>query len=511
MFFILNLFSIIAMLLPSCQTAQPQQNLSTLNLNFQVGDVPSLSPHFLIDSRGRVLGKLLYEGLTRIDRFGSPQLAGAQNIEISPDGTQYTFTLRKQCWSDGSPVTAEHYVASWQHALNPRSDTPRPDLFYLLRNGRKAKKGEVAVEQVGVRALNAQTLIINLEYPSSHFLHLLAHPMFVPLKDPLEEPKVFNGPFIIKNWEKGNRLTLVPNNYFWNRDAVQLSQINISCVTDAATAFYMYEKQQIDWIGDPIDPVSQETATQLIERGHALFQSPDRFYWIYLNLNHPILRSAKIRKALYLSIQREQIINYICYGEAMLTPLPQSMIPYIPEKENLNKAKQLFKEGLEELKLNETPTLILSYAKYANMKALSEYLKNSWEGTLGLNIQLQVNEWNVLRQNLERGNFEMGGRFEFAFYGDALELLERFSELSHGNYCQWENETFKHKLALIKQEKEEDKQIGFLIDAEKILIDETPFIPVFRATNIYTHHPKLKEYVFDTSGCVDFAYSRFDN
>lgn len=80
----------------------------------------------------------------------------------------------------------------------------------------------------------------------------------------------------------------------------------------------------------------------------------------------------------------------------------------------------------------------------------------------------------------------------------------------NGNYCQWQSETFKQKLALIKQERDEKKRIELLIEAENILIKETPFIPVFRATHIYAHPRQLSGYVFDAAGCVDFAYARFN-
>ena len=501
---------IIFLFLTSCQSETPRHS-SALNVNFQVGDVSSLSPHLLVDMRGRVLGKLLFEGLMRIDCQGRPQLAGAERVEISSDRTQYTFTLRKQFWSDGSQVTSNQYVDSWRYALQPATNAPRADLFYLIKNGQKAKKGEISIEQIGVSAPDPQTLVIQLEHSSAYFLHLLAQPLFAPLKAPTEEPTVFNGPFVIKKWEKGISLQLEPNTLFWNRSSVHLPQINISCVTDPMTALYLYEKGQIDWIGDPISPISNEATVQLREKGLALARPVDRFYWIYLNPSHPLLQSVKIRKALYLSINREEITKHIFQGaEPLLTPVHQSVIPYKPEQEDLERARCLFKEGLEELNIHNTPSFTLSYAQYANVKPLAEYLKNSWEEALGLTLQLQVNEWNVLRQNLEKGNFDVGGCFESAFYGDPLELLERFESLGNGNYCQWQNECFKQKLALIKKESDEKKQIELLIEAESILADETPFIPVFRAMHFYAHHPELKDYVFDATGCVDFAYARLN-
>lgn len=387
-----------------CAACQKKEKVphSSLNINFQIGDLSSLMPSSLIDMRGRVLGKLIYEGLTRIDHNGNPQLAAAKSVAISQDGMEYVFKLKKQFWSDGTKVTADHYVDAWLQALTPGSDAPRADLFYLIKNGQKAKKGELDVRAVGLQALNQETLKVTLEHPSSHFLHLVSQPIFAPVKENNGFP-LFNGPYKIQKWEKGVGLYLEKNPLFWNQEAVQIQAINIHFVTDPMTAYYMYEKKELDWIGDPIAPLSKEANSQLIDKKMALSLPVDRFYWIYLNMSHPILKSQKIRKALYLSIDREQIAHHIFNGaQPMLTPVHQSMIPYYPEKVDEHKAKALFSEGIRELNLTMNPTLVFSYAQYANMKPLAEYLKNSWEERLGLQVELQVNEWGVLRQNFEK-------------------------------------------------------------------------------------------------------------
>src|SRR5262245_49050354 len=128
-FFLFLLGGLIFMTATCCsQKAQQKQN--HLRLNFTDGDVPSLHPHLLIPhARGRTLSNLLFEGLTRTDSSGKVVLAGAEKMEVSRDQKRYTFTLRDQKWSDGSIVTADHYVAAWKSALGPGADCPCANLL----------------------------------------------------------------------------------------------------------------------------------------------------------------------------------------------------------------------------------------------------------------------------------------------------------------------------------------------------------------------------------------------
>ena len=499
----------------ACQPKGAKSAITSLRLNFQEGDVPSCHPFQTAGHvRGRVLGKLLFEGLTRIDNKGKPILAGAKELHLSSDKKTYTFLLRDNHWSDGSPVTADHYVSAWRHALTPGSDCLRADLFYLIKNGQKAKKGEVSIEEIGIQALDPTTLKVELENPSSYFLSLLAQPLFAPLKSPQEEPTAFNGPFKIKDWVKGREIHLEANSHFWNCGCVQLKDITIDCIQDPMTTLYMYEKGQIDWVGDPFCALQKEAKLDLIKKKQAYSQPVDRFFWIFLNTHHPLLSSEKIRKALSLSIDRAQIVNHISIGgEPILTPVPEAMIPYsyhpAPE-EDLEGTQRLFSEGLKEMGMDKMPSVTLSYVNDGpGGKQLAEYLKERWEDAFGFTTQLQAYEWNVFRSHMEHHNFEIGGCMASAFYGDPLEFLDRFAELSNSNFPQWESAVFKEKISLIRQEPNEQKRIDLLREAEKILVDQTPFIPVYRCIHVFAHHPSLKGYTLDSAGCVDFAYASF--
>lgn len=119
-----------------------------LRLNFQEGDPLSLHPHLGIDLRCRAIERLLFEGMTRVNREGECQLAAAEQVSVSPDQLTYTFTLRPHHWSNGENVTAEHFAQAWKDAIRPDSLCMRSDLFYIIKNAKPARLGEVSLDQL---------------------------------------------------------------------------------------------------------------------------------------------------------------------------------------------------------------------------------------------------------------------------------------------------------------------------------------------------------------------------
>jgi oligopeptide transport system substrate-binding protein len=508
MYFFILFFSFIFL---SCQ--QEDKSMNTLKLNFQEGDLPSLHPHALmIYLRGLTVAKNLYESLTRIDSQGKPQLAGAEAVDISSDHLHYTFRLRDNQWSNGMDVTAYQYEKAWKEALSPTSNCSRADLLYMIKNAERSKKGELPPEAIGVKALDAKTLTVELEYPSPYFLEMIAQSICAPLLDVKQkEPTEFSGPFMVDEWKHGDYLRLKKNPYYWDKKHIPLQQIDIYMVQDPMTAFAMYENNQIDWIGVPLIPLPSEIIIDLQKNKELKSQPVVRLFWIFLNTQHSDLASSSIRQALSLAVDRETIANniFVC-SHPLDKPFPSTLIPLstsLPLKENLIEAKQKFEIGLTELGLTrETfPVLEITYSHQAGRKQLAEYLQQTWSKAFGIHIKLVPQEWNVLRKNLESGNYQISGCFEAAIYNDPVELMDKFVSLNSNNFPKWVNKDFKEKVNRAKKELNIEKRKEKLSEAEQILMEQMPFIPICRDEFMFAHHPNLKGYVFDYVGACDFS------
>lgn len=489
--------------------------MQTLKLNFQLGDVPSLHPHdLLMHTRGISLSKTLYEGLTRIDAKGHAKLSGAKSVEVSPDRLRYTFTLRDNAWSDGSPVTAFQYENAWKEALSPASTCSLSELLYMIKNAKEARLGSVPLDAVGIKAKDAKTLIVDLAHPSPFFLELAAQPICAPLLHPKQkEMTEFNGPFMIAKWEKNSLLQLKPNPYFWDKKQVVLQQIDIFMIQDTNTAYSFFKEGKIDYIGVPLCTLSAEQIEHMKMEKVLRSHSSERVFWVYLNTQHLGLSSTPIRQALAMSIRRQPILDHILIGgNPLLTPLPSTLLPMPGPslKEDLGEAKKRFEQGLKELGMTrETfPPLVITYSQQANRKQVAEYLQQNWSA-LGIKVQLVAKDFNTLRVDLAKGLFEIAAVYQAPYYKDPLELLEYFTSLSMANVSQWVHPFFVEKISAARQEKEFHKRTQILGEAEQFLLEQMPFIPICTDTLMFAHAPNLQGYVFDCLGAIDFSYASF--
>lgn len=487
---------------------------SLLKIDFQEGDLPSLHPHdLMVYLRGISIGKTLYEGLTRIDEKGKAQLAGAQSVDVSPSGLTYTFKLRKNHWSDGTPVTAFQYEAAWKEALSPQSACPRPDLLYMVKNSAEVKKGALPLDALGIKAIDSQTLLVELGRPSPHFLELLAQPLTAPLQNPSDRSiKAFNGPFMLTEWKKNSLLRFKPNPHFWNKSKVSLAQIDVSIVQDPETAYALYEKKELDWIGVPLCPLSSEQVEHLKAKKELLSHPIARAFWVFLNTQHKNLSSPSIRRALSMAIDRDAITQNVFLGNnPLLKPIPHALLQASAKlKEDLTEAQREFEKGLQELgfKKENFPALTITYSHQANRKQLAEYLQNAWKQAFGIDVRLEPQEWNTLRTNLGTGQFEISGAFEAAFYHDPLEMLEKMSALGPSNFPQWVFPAYQQKIRAAEQEANFSERMQLLTEAEEILMEEMPLIPISSDKFLFAHKPGLRGYRFDSVGAIDFSYAK---
>lgn len=517
---------LIAVFAYGCRPKKNSPSLKTspstevLRINFQDGDLPSLHPHVGIDFRIRSLQSALFECLTRVNPEGIPEPAAAERITISPCGKIYTFFMRPSQWSNGEKLTAFHFENAWKQALTPGSLCLRPDLFYPIKNALKVKKGEMPLDDVGIRSLDENTLQIELENPAPYFLDLVANPMFSPLCEDKEEPTSFNGLFLISSWKKEERITLIPNPSYWDVDHVQLKQIDISIVKDSNTALALFEKGELDWIGSPFSSIPFEAIPSYVSKGLMQSKEVARVFWLYCNTNEGPLQSANIRKALAFAINRQEITEHVLQGQLPTpSPLPNSLnlldSALLPLQGSVEIAKGFFEEGLKELGLTKEsfPPLVLSHSHISGQKQLAEAIQSDWSKILGIPVEIKGSEWNVFFSDLGKGNFQIGGCLKSAFFKDSLYHLELLKDKTHVyNVSRWEDPHYQQLLSDAVKTVEGGLRRELLKKAEAILMEQMPVIPIYSEQYQYILHPSVQGVFVHELGHVDFKWiSKIDN
>ena len=198
----------------------------------------SLDPHV---ATGNTASSILYDlfvGLTTFDAAGRLIPGAAESWKISADGLTYTFKLRPGLkWSDGSPLTSADFLYAVRRAVTPATASRFASFFYPVKNARRALKGEVPPEQVGVEAPDAATLVYRLAYPAPYLLQNLASNVASPVPRKQIEAlgrqwtrpgkMVSNGPFRLTEWIPNDHVTLEKNPNFFDAANVQLDSVQL--------------------------------------------------------------------------------------------------------------------------------------------------------------------------------------------------------------------------------------------------------------------------------------------
>jgi oligopeptide transport system substrate-binding protein len=472
-----------------CKKNENEANIQsrTLTLNLQEGDPPSLNPYVGVDLRSRCLYLSLYEPLMRRRSDGQLELAAAESVEVSPDQMTYTFQIRPHLWSNGEPVTSYHFREAWLFSLKPDSPCVRSDLFYPIKNAEEAKKGILSLDAVKIACPDEKRLIVELEHPTPYFLDLTASSFFLPLYNPsIEEPQYTNGPFTVSDRQLDDYLLLAKNPFYWDSLSVQIDKIKFLMVSDPITALALFEKGELDIVGDPFSTLPFDVIPSLTQSKRLETKIVSRMFYLLINTDTPHLNNPSLRKALSLSIDRNLFVQHLFFGQFpsfSLIPQPLSKIDY----ENFEQLYQedaatLFEHALSELGYtrNTFPPIILSYAELAGQKKMAEYVQECWEKKLGIHVELVCSEWNVHSANLKRKNFQVGALHLTTLYQDPMFYFDLFrNKENFSNYCNWESPIFKEFLLKSDHVEDAEERISYLKAAELYLIDQMPAIPLF--------------------------------
>ena len=210
-----------------------------------------------------VLLSHVQEGLFRVfsDKDGNDVVenAGCESYEVSDDGLTYTFKLRDYKWSDGQPVTAQHYVDSIKRLLNPENGFSYSFMAYDIENAEAYYDGQASADDIGVKALDDKTLEIKLRANIPFFIKKLTNVCFDPVRlDVIEKAgdqtkynadyklHVFCGPFVIADHTKGNEIVLEKNPEYWDAENVHLEKVTLKEIPEDSTKSILIENKELD-------------------------------------------------------------------------------------------------------------------------------------------------------------------------------------------------------------------------------------------------------------------------
>lgn len=453
----------------------------------------SLDPRLAGDEfTGNIL-RLFFEGLTRINREGQFELGMAESVLISPDRCQYVFKLRDAKWSNGLPVLAYDFEYAWKKILSVDFKTSYAYLFYPIKNAKKAKEGQSSLDDVGVRAIDNRTLLVELDFPTPYFLELTAHTIYSPVHHqidttqpswPLQEKDgyICNGGFVLKTHRQHQYYELDKNRNYWDSDQIEIDKIIIHRAT-YRSAYQMFRKGEIDWVGTPFGPwdsvFEHQENDRLIQAAHM------GVYWYIFNTQRFPFNNSKLRLAFALAIDRKRITqSFSIPTSPAYSPLTPLKIPNFEKKleENVDYACKLFEQSLQELGLTRKtfPILTLPYAQGGMRDIAAKQVKEQWESTFGIQCSLIALDWNLAMQKMKQGEFHIGGMLWRSLIDDPIYVLNTFRYSGEQmNLSRWENSEYKKILEQADWELNPEQRTLYLGQAHEMLIREIPILPIY--------------------------------
>lgn len=457
----------------------------------------------------------LYEGLVSTAADGTLVPGVAQSWEVSPDGLVYVFHLRPTArWSNGKPVTAADFVYSLRRLVNPETGSPYAAILKPVANAEAIIQGEQPPTALGVQALDAHTLKIQLHAPTPYFLGLMAHASSYPSYQPVVEKygdaftrpgnNVSNGAYVIKEWVTGGHILLEKNPYYWNRDQVRIQYVKYLPVSNVDSEFKRYLAGELELTSSVPIPQLQWIRRNLSQemQVHPVL---GLYYYGLNDARAPFKDKPKLRQALAMAIDRQILVEKVVRGGELpaYAWVPPGVANYTPQKvawANWTQAKR----NARALELyhqagysSEHPLQVqIRYNSSDGHRKIALAIAWMWKQALGVQVQLVNEEWKVFLQNVRLG--ELTQVYRMGWFGDYNDA-NTFLELMHSGFGM--NGTGYHSAAYdalvdaAAAEPDAAKRRSYLQAAERQLLQDMPAIPLYHYVSKHLLKPYVKGYV----------------
>ena len=440
----------------------------------------------------------IYDGLYR-NVQGDIQPAAAESYEVSEDGLTYTFHLRSDAkWSDGVAVTAMDFEYSWTRLMDPATASPMSYLGAVLKNGDAVSAGEVAVDELGVKAIDETTLEVTLEYAADYFVGMLSMSVFMPVREDLvaqygqdfcgtPDKQVYNGPFMVTEFGSGV-LKMVKNDQYYDAASISLDGVEVLTVADQATALAMLEAGDLD-----LAEVPSQLVSQYKDKALTYYNGADDF--MAFNLENEYLANKNLRLAMNYAVNHEDYIKLThedAYEANLRYVLPQvhgveddygTEYPYeaYPLQGDQSKALEYLALALEELNIASASdiSLKLVVTDSDTAKAEAEVVKAQLESVLGINIELSMVPYKTKNAMLvpHNSDFDIISTGWAPDYSDPYSYLELMVSTSSYNFFNYDSEAFDGYMQS-SRELSGKERMDALFEAEKTLLDDAIMIPL---------------------------------
>ena len=488
----------------------------TLNLQATIRDMDSTTTTDSVSS-GILLNVM--EGLYRLDENLEPQPAMAEGVQISDDKLTYTFTLRDGVqWSNGDPVTSQDFEYAWLRALDPDTAGQYAYILYTFIEGAEEfNSGDGSADDVAIEAPDDKTFEVTLVSPSPFFLGLTAFQTYLPQQQSFVEEQgdqygqsadalLYNGPYSLTSFNPTQGVTFVKRDDYWDAGNVDIQRVEGRIVTEIGTAVNLHEAGNLD-----ITEISQEYVNQYRDSPDFYSQSNFATFYLVFNNDLPLFQNENIRRAFQMGFDQQTLTQEILQdgSEPGVGLVPNGIDgpgsqtfreaegPTMPEFD-LQEAKRLFQQGVEEI--GENPTIELLSYDTTGGRDVATFLQEQFE-KMGAKINVTVQPFDRKLELEADGEFQLSFQGWIADYNDPMTFLDLFLSDSSFNTGKYKGERYDELINQALTETDFARRMDQMLEAERVLIEEDAGLaPVYFEGQVWLIEPSIKNFVYYRSG-----------
>ncbi|NTY87184.1 oligopeptide ABC transporter substrate-binding protein OppA [Serratia fonticola] len=462
-------------------------------------EVASLDPHKVEGTPESNIILNLLEGLVSTDANGHLAPAVAENWE-NTDYQTWTFHLRPGAvWSDGSPVTAQDFVYSWQRLADPKTGSPYASYLQYARieNIDAILAGKKPPESLGVSAIDDKTLKVTLSEPVPYFVSMLSHTSMKPVKQAVVEkfgdkwtlPQnyVGNGAYRLSEWVVNERIVLERSPSYWNNSKTVIEQATFLPLSSEVSDINRYRSGEIDITNSAIPPnLYAKMKREIPEQLHV---NPYLCTFYYeINNQRAQFTDERVRAAVKLTLDRDIIANKIM-GQGQIPAY--SFTPTFTEGGNFSQPEWA---GWTQEKRNEEAKKLLAQAGFTAEKPLKFTLlyntsdqnkqqaiaaASMWKKNLGAQVTLQNQEWKTSLQSRHEGQFDVARATWCGDYNEPSAFLNMLLSNSSNNTFFYKSPAFDALMASTLKASDATARSAIYQQAETLLDKDSALIPVY--------------------------------
>ena len=509
------LVSVSALALVNCGGGRPAPTDEIVIHRGNNAEPLSLDPHKASGTwENNIIGDM-FVGLFTEDPNARPVTGMAESWEVSDDGLVWTFHLREAQWSDGVPVTAADFVYAWRRIANPETGAQYVSLLYPIVGVAAVSRGDAPPEAIGVNAIDERTLEIRLENPAPYLPGLLTHYTTFPLPQHIVEqfgdewvrPENIevNGPYKLIDWRTNNFVHLSRNPLFFDNENACIDEVYYYPTVDNSAAGRRVRNGELDlnmeFPGQQMEFLRREIPDYV--RVHPYMGT------VYFSINTTLEQFSDpgVRNALGMAIDREFIANEILRAGQLPA---YSLVP--PGIDNYGGGVEASWAGIpvEQRRVMARDLLLAAgfgpdnpfrfeytYRATADNPRVAPVVQNDWSAIADwVQPELIVNDTQIHYDNLRAADFQIADGGWIADYNDPYNFLFLGEYRSVPmNYSRYNNPEYDALVELANREQDLEVRAGMLAQAEQMLIDDMPIIPLVFYVNKNLVNPRVTGWV----------------